>query len=45
MNKNNLDKIRSILKKGVLVKILTDDADEIFSKLISELNLVMEIIR
>lgn len=38
MHKNNLEKIRSILKRGVSLKILTDDTDEIFSKQISELN-------
>lgn len=42
MNRNNLNKIRSILKRGVSVKILTDDTDEMFSKMISEINLINE---
>ncbi len=42
MNRNNLNKIRSILKRGVSVKILTDDTDEMFSKMISEINRINE---
>ena len=42
MNRNNLDKIRSVQKRGVSVKILTDETDETFSRQISELNLQNE---
>jgi hypothetical protein len=38
MDKNNISKIQSAQKRGVLVKILTDETDEIFLKQISELN-------
>lgn len=42
MNRNNIGKIQSAQKRGVSVKILTDDTDEMFSKQISELNMVNE---
>lgn len=38
MDENNVSKIQSAQKRGVLVKILTDETDEIFLKQISELN-------
>jgi hypothetical protein len=38
MNGSNIGKIRSAQKRGVSVKILTDETDEIFSKQISEIN-------
>ncbi len=42
MNTNNIKKIHSALKRGVSVKILTDETDEIFSRQISELNQINE---
>ncbi len=44
MNRNNIGKIQSAQKRGVSVKILTDETDETFSRQISELNLQMKII-
>ncbi|CAN5887230.1 hypothetical protein BH23THE1_BH23THE1_29580 [soil metagenome] len=38
INKHNIGKIRFAQKRGVSVKILTDETDEIFSKQILELN-------
>lgn len=38
MNKNNFGKIQFAQKRGVSVKILTDETDQVFSKQISELN-------
>jgi uncharacterized protein YdcH (DUF465 family) len=38
MNRSNIGKIQSAQKRGVSVKILTDETDEIFSKQISEIN-------
>ncbi len=38
MNKNNIGNIRSAQKRGVSVKILTDETDETFSRQILELN-------
>jgi hypothetical protein len=42
MNRSNIGKIRSAQKRGVSVKILTDETDEIFSKQVSEINQVNE---
>lgn len=42
MNKNNIDRIQSAQKRGVSVKILTDETDETFSKQISEINQMNE---
>ena len=42
MNRSNIGKIRSAQKRGVSVKILTDETDEIFSKQISEINQASE---
>ena len=38
MNRHDIVKIRSALKRGVSVKILTDETDETFSRQILELN-------
>jgi hypothetical protein len=38
MNRHNIGKIRSAQKRGVSVKILTDETDETFSRQILELN-------
>lgn len=38
INRHNIAKIKSAQKRGVSIKILTDETDEIFSKQISELN-------
>jgi uncharacterized protein YdcH (DUF465 family) len=38
MNRSNIGKIQSAQKRGVSVKILTDETDEIFLKQISEIN-------
>ena len=42
MNRSNIGKIRSAQKRGVSIKILTDETDEIFSKQISEINQASE---
>ena len=42
MNKNNISKIQSAQKRGVSVKILTDETDETFSRQISEINQINE---
>ena len=42
MNRSNIGKIRSAQKRGVSVKILTDETDEIFSRQISEINQINE---
>ncbi|WP_458719711.1 hypothetical protein [Candidatus Nitrosocosmicus sp. R] len=42
MNRHNIGKIQSAQKRGVSVKILTDETDETFSRQISELNLQNE---
>ncbi len=42
VNRSNIGKIRSAQKRGVAVKILTDETDEIFSKQISEINQASE---
>ena len=38
INRSNIGKIRSAQKRGVSIKILTDETDEIFSSQISEIN-------
>lgn len=42
MNRSNIGKIRSAQKRGVSVKILTDETDEMFSRQISEINQASE---
>ncbi len=42
MIKNNIGKIQSAQKRGVSVKILTDETDETFSKQVSEINQINE---
>ncbi|WP_458744707.1 hypothetical protein [Candidatus Nitrosocosmicus sp. T] len=42
MNRSNIGKIQSAQKRGVSVKILTDETDETFSKQVSALNLQNE---